>query len=199
MVSFKFLSIIAAVSALVSADAAPTTSNSPQGVKYSALFEKSIKGSVNFTTTSNGTVQVEVDLSNFPSSGGPFTYHIHEAPVPSDGNCTGTKLHLNPYHGLANATTPSMLEVGDLSGRHGKISGTSYNATYLDPYVSLNPSDKAFPGGLSITIHFASNNSRIACSNITKVENVTPKPNSGSSFAAPRVLAGVAIMGALIM
>jgi hypothetical protein len=52
-------------------------------------------------------------------------YHIHEKPVPSDGNCTGTGAHLDPYkRGEAppcDATKPETCQTGDLSGKYGNL------------------------------------------------------------------------------
>ena len=56
---------------------------------------------------------------------GPFGYHIHDQPVPESGDCAATLAHLDPYRrGQAvpcNSTEPQTCEVGDLSGKHGKI------------------------------------------------------------------------------
>jgi hypothetical protein len=50
-------------------------------------------------------------------------FHIHEYPVPSDGNCTGTGGHLDPTHrGEAppcDLRDPASCQVGDLSGKFG--------------------------------------------------------------------------------
>jgi hypothetical protein len=74
-----------------------------------------IKGSVSGTANPNGVgVSFHVTFSNLPTSGGPFrmfhfemkhmlpltclpVYHLHEAPVPSDGNCTATLGHVDPF------------------------------------------------------------------------------------------------------
>jgi hypothetical protein len=59
-------------------------------------------------------------------------YHIHVAPVPDDGNCTSTLLHLDPYiRGDAtpcDSSQPATCQVGDLSGKYGKASGTQFSA-----------------------------------------------------------------------
>lgn len=150
---------------LVLAKPAPEVADSPLGLRLQATFEKSISGSVIFTSR-DGVVDVSVDLQHLPASGGPFLYHIHEKPVPPDGNCTGTLLHFNPYNGTTNGSTDALKELGDLSGKHGEINGTSVVTSYTDPYLSLNPLSPAFFGGLSVVVHFA-NNSRLACANIT--------------------------------
>lgn len=74
-------------------------------------------------------MQVSVDLSGFAGETGPFGYHIHDQPVPADGNCTGTKAHLDPFiRGQVpdcDNQHPATCEVGDLSGKHGKIALTN--------------------------------------------------------------------------
>ena len=150
------------------APSAPVLNDSPTHLKYTADFdlENGVNGYVSFTSL-NGTVVVHVDLYNFPDSGGPFMYHVHEAPVPPDGNCYGTLGHLNPYNGSVDAPTADTKEVGDLSGKHGLLLFQRHLHTYIEPYLSLNPSNLAFDGGLSVVIHLA-NNDRIACANITE-------------------------------
>ena len=71
-------------------------------------------------------------------------YHIHEFAVPADGNCTGTGAHLDPYARTesppCDASKPATCQLGDLSGKHGKInmigatgdSGGSFQVYYTD-------------------------------------------------------------------
>jgi hypothetical protein len=60
----------------------------------------------------------------------PIVYHIHDQPVPADGNCTGTKAHLDPYiRGQkipCDPKDPASCEVGDLAGKHGNITRSPY-------------------------------------------------------------------------
>lgn len=155
-----------AIASLASADDAPVKTNSPESAKYIAKFSGNIEGSVVFSTTSNSTVQVDVEFDGLPSYGGPFAYHVHVDPVPSDGNCTATLGHLNPYDGSTNATSPAAKEVGDLSGKHGVIDDQSYQTSYIEEYISLEETDPAFVGNRSVVVHFA-NNTRLSCANIT--------------------------------
>lgn len=161
-----FLSLLAAFGlvALASAAAAPEATDSPPNVMHLATFNTSISGTVMFSST-NGSVLVDVNLANLPQTGGPFMYHIHERPVPNNGTCGDALGHFNPYNGTANARTTAEMEVGDLSGKHGPINGTSLHVTYFEPYLSLNPENSAFPGGLSVVVHYA-NSTRFACANI---------------------------------
>lgn len=187
MVSVSSMLPLAAVASVVAGAAAPVLTDSPTEYIYRATFDKGVTGSVSFSS-SNGTVMVNVNLSGLPSSGGPFLYHIHEKPVPADGNCTATLGHLNPYNGSETATTPSEMEVGDLSGKHGTIPGTSYSTSYFDQYLSLNPSNPAFLGGLSVVVHL-NNLTRIACANITRHANV--------QNSAAQMIAGISLPLAL--
>lgn len=150
----------------VFAAAAPEVRDSGRHDKYEAKFCKSVKGSVKFEGTQEGFVKVDVSLYNLPNTGGPFLYHVHQKPVPANGSCYATLEHLNPYNGSVNASRAADKEVGDLSGKHGSISGRHLQTSYIDPYLSLNKTDAAFIGNLSIVVHLA-DNTRIACANIT--------------------------------
>jgi hypothetical protein len=56
-------------------------------------------------------------------------YHIHEKPVPADGNCTGTGAHLDPYKRgevpICDAAKPESCQTGDLSGKFGNFTTTA--------------------------------------------------------------------------
>ena len=58
-------------------------------------------------------------------------YHIHQLPVPSDGNCTGTMAHLDPTQRgelhACEAAAPQTCQAGDLAGKHGNITATTWN------------------------------------------------------------------------
>jgi hypothetical protein len=116
---------------------AAVVSNNPAGATYLAVLPEkeffnpedprgNIKGSVSATSSPDGVgVVFSVSVSNFPTSGGPFSmcyttthdvlfltfllvYHIHAAPVSSDGNCTKTLAHLDPYiRGEVNTLHPT--------------------------------------------------------------------------------------------
>lgn len=184
MVAFTNVTLVLGLSALALAGAAPEVADSPSGLKYEANIDSpKVQGSVSFTSTSEGKVEVGVHLLGLPESGGPFIYHIHQLPVPSDGNCTGTLEHLNPYGGSPDKTDPAEKEVGDLSGKHGGINGTSIHQTYIDPYISLNKDDPAYFGNLSVVVHLA-DKTRIGCANITAVRDSAADNTTSSSSVA---------------
>ncbi|TKA62800.1 hypothetical protein B0A49_09659 [Cryomyces minteri] len=154
---------------------AAVTRNNPIGEVYIATLPDStitaVRGQVIATAAEDGTgVAFVVTFSGLPTSGGPFIYHVHDQPVPTSGNCTGTLAHLDPYirgeTSPCDATQLATCQVGDLSGKHGKINETTFIASYKDLYTSTVPTIGAFLGNRSIVIHYA-NKTRITCANFT--------------------------------
>lgn len=130
-----------------------------------------VRANIVFSAKSNDPVEVHVDLTGLPAEGGPFTYHIHELPVPVDGDCDAVGDHFNPFDapvGCDALPSNSFCEVGDLSGKHGFINTTCFETRYTDPYLSLNPKSQSYVGGRSVVLHFA-NNTRFACATIQNV------------------------------
>ncbi|EGW33626.1 uncharacterized protein SPAPADRAFT_60963 [Spathaspora passalidarum NRRL Y-27907] len=203
MVSTSSITVLA-LSSLALAQNAPVSTDSPQGVTYVAKFvpnsKSNISGTVQFEAAKNGSVLVNVDVQGLPSQGGPFPYHIHEKPVPSDGNCTGTLGHLNPFNGTTTSTVAAGKEAGDLAGKHGNITTSPFQTEFVDNYISLNPDNAAYIGGLSVVIH-ASDNSRLTCANITKEDakksNETETSAVTSANAAGNLVANGFVAGAL--
>lgn len=161
----------------------------PSGKEYLADFNGTkLKGGLIFSAAAgNNGVKVEVKLYGFPPEGGPFSYHVHDQPVPADGNCTGTKAHLDPFiRGQkvpCDPKRPESCEVGDLAGKHGKIpadNNGTYITTYNDLYITLNQGQGSFIGNRSIVIH-TNDTKRYACANITEYTQVE-KQNSGNSY-----------------
>ncbi|KAK2610849.1 hypothetical protein N8I77_004244 [Diaporthe amygdali] len=198
------MSIATAVLAAVSVSAQDTgklgdaavVTNNPAGAVYKATlpdtaFTKSaypnggnVKGAVYALSSPDGTgVIFKVNFSGLPSEGGPFIYHLHDQPVPADGNCTATLAHLDPYQRgettPCDSSAPQTCQVGDLSGKHGNITGTSIDATYTDNFASLEQGIGAFFGNRSIVVHFG-NKTRITCANFTAVEAGNTCSGSGS-------------------
>jgi len=137
---------------------ASVVTTNPVGVTYTAILpdspKSSIRGYVAGTSNANGTgVNFNINIYGLPDpSLGPFSkftftlptlslrfihlltqhpvYHIHDAPVPSDGNCTGTLAHLDPTQRgerpPCDPTTPEECQVGDLAGKHGNITTSPF-------------------------------------------------------------------------
>ncbi|KAL1850399.1 hypothetical protein VTK73DRAFT_9691 [Phialemonium thermophilum] len=165
------LSVGLLATAQQSTDAVAVTDN--LAAEYAAKIDAgSIQGWANATSAAGQAVRFTVDVSGLPTKNAPFTYHIHEFPVPPDGNCTGTGAHLDPFGRTqsppCNVTAPQTCQVGDLSGKHGAINATSAHYNFTDSYVSTNPSNVAFFGNLSFVIH-DSTTARLACANFTQV------------------------------
>ena len=73
-------------------------------------------------------------------------YHIHEKPVPADGNCTGTGAHLDPYKRgetpPCDASKPETCQTGDLSGKHGNLTTSpAESKAYVFPFLLLSLSN----------------------------------------------------------
>ncbi|PTB56326.1 hypothetical protein M431DRAFT_80837 [Trichoderma harzianum CBS 226.95] len=178
---FAILSL--AVSSCVAEKDAPVVTGNPQSVEYKATLPKkpffagadlagNVKGSVSAVAAPGGKgVRFRVQFENFPKSGGPFMYHIHEEPA-TNGNCTSTLAHLDPYHRgetpACDASKPETCQVGDLSGKYGKIISDPFVAEYFDLYTSLSPDNPAFFGNRSIVVHYA-NKTRLTCANFAKL------------------------------
>ncbi|KAJ4418266.1 Cell surface superoxide dismutase [Cu-Zn] 4 [Gnomoniopsis sp. IMI 355080] len=165
---------------------ATVVKNNPEGVVFRAVFPKNqftptpsgaIKGVVLAMTNQGGTgVSYNIKMTNLPSDGGPFVYHVHEEPVPKDGNCTDTEAHLDPFErGEVPACDPDLpqtCQVGDLAGKHGAIvttsSDTTYQTSYTDDFTATGKG-QSFIGNLSVVVHFA-NLTRITCANFMQVD-----------------------------
>ncbi|KAF8471201.1 superoxide dismutase [Kalaharituber pfeilii] len=167
---------------------AKVNTEDPSGPAYWADFSGTkLSGGLKFYPTKEG-VRVEVAMRGFPTEGGPFTYHVHDQPVPSDGNCTGTKAHLDPFiRGQkvpCDPKRPQSCEVGDLAGKHGKIpadiANGTYTTSYIDKYITLEEGPGAFIGNRSIVVHLA-DGKRYACANVTDLEGPSGQ-NAGPRF-----------------
>jgi hypothetical protein len=114
-------------------------------------------------------------------------YHIHVNQVPEDGDCAETLGHLDPYNrGITppcDAEAPETCQLGDLSGKHGEISGgpeSPFQDSYTDDYLSTRTGEAAFFGNLSVVVHSA-NDTRLSCGNFYLVSGATPTPSAAAS------------------
>ena len=177
---------------------------------FNPLVGDAVQGTIVAVGTAEG-VQFTVNLTNLPSQAayGPFPWHIHTMPVPSDGNCTATMGHLDPQDGgelyMCNTAAPQNCQVGDLAGKHGgKITTEgNFSTSFVDSFLSTVEGSPAFFGGLAFVLH-TGNTTRITCANFeakagsgngTAGGNATATSTSVSpefTGAAAKVAAGVA-------
>ncbi|KAJ1961017.1 hypothetical protein IWQ62_004013 [Dispira parvispora] len=107
-----------------------------------------------------------------------YTYHIHEFPVGENNNCTATGGHYDPLkvnvqkdtYKCDPAQPTTTCEVGDLSGKHGKLVPKSDKpiaaGEYTDADVHLTGDNSI--AGRSVVVHNAAGD-RIGCGNIVQV------------------------------
>lgn len=186
--TISLFAMAAAVSAQSSTvTPAPVITDSPAGAAYVGVLPKKannpLSGSISAVSAGDGKgVRFAISFAGLPAEGGPFMYHIHAKPVPSDGNCTGTAAHLDPYlRGevpICDASKPETCQTGDLSGKFGNMTARSWSQEYVDPYSSLNKLDPSYFGNLSFVVHL-SNKTRIGCANFTDMS-----PGSGYPIAS---------------
>ncbi|KAL8781936.1 MAG: hypothetical protein Q9203_004091 [Teloschistes exilis] len=179
-------------------DAAIVTTN-PAGTTYTATLPNSttsdIRGFVAGTSNANGTgVVFNINLSGFPDASlGPFLYHVHDQPVPSNGNCTATLAHQDPYirgeMPPCDPTQPETCQTGDLAGKHGNITTSPFQTTFLDLYLSTVQGPASFFGNRSIVIH-SSNTTRLTCANFTLTSGNGSVGRNGTSSGGNGTVAG---------
>ncbi|KAI1503654.1 superoxide dismutase [Biscogniauxia marginata] len=179
---------------------ATVTTNNPVGKSVRATLPEepffktgsingNVKGYVSAKSGANGVgVDYEVSFSNLPTEGGPFTYHLHVDPVPEDGNCTSTLAHLDPFvrgeDPACDSASPETCQVGDLSGKYGKITSDPFTATFHDDYSSLSEGLGSYFANRSFVIHFA-NKTRISCANFAVLGSNNTYPVTPTGGASP--------------
>ncbi len=116
-------------------------------------------------------------------------YHIHQYPISPSGNCTTAGGHLSPFGRTdqppCDDIHPETCQPGDLSGKHGTISQlaqatagdgssdnnvasvSSFQARYLELYVSTDSTNVEYFGNRSVVVH-SSNGTRLNCANFTQ-------------------------------
>lgn len=148
---------------------APVAASAVAGFPFSGNL--STAGMVQFTANQAGGVNVDLDLTKLPKTGGDFTYQIHEQPVAWNSNhCDGAGPLFDPFNrGAVNCDSlgnDELCAVGDLSGKHGKFHSTCYQTTFADPYVSLDPQSPAYIVGRSLVVFH--NGKPLACATIAE-------------------------------
>lgn len=135
--------------------------NQPEGAAYVAMLpnrpDTTIRGNITAVTSPDGKgVVFSLDMTGLPLEGGPFrksspmshrvatnsraAYHIHDQPVPPDGNCLGTLAHLDPYGRgempPCDIDNPQTCQVGDLAGKHGMMMAPTFQDRYVYPSIT---------------------------------------------------------------
>ena len=103
--------------------------------------------------------------------------HIHDRPVPADGNCTETGIHFDrksrSNHGSFNST---VRHLGDLGNTHMRDFAIVFNTPFQEIVSNLNllsvvmheKEDDLGMGGTKESLETGSAGGRVACSNINK-------------------------------
>ncbi|EUC29604.1 hypothetical protein COCCADRAFT_106100 [Bipolaris zeicola 26-R-13] len=155
-------------------------------VQYNPYVNTNVTGTIDAAGDPQG-VRFTVNLTNLPDQEqfGPFAWHIHALPVPSDGNCTATLGHLDPTNRgelyMCDASLPETCQVGDLAGKHGgKITSEgSFEVQFVDPYLSVEQGSEGYFGGLAFVLH-TGNTTRITCANFEVVQGGNATGGVGS-------------------
>lgn len=114
--------------------------------------------------------------------------------IDTDGNCSSAGAHLDPYDAgdttPCDFTQPQTCQVGDLSGKHGKINSSEpFTANYKDLYASTLDSSPAYIGHFRSLVIHAANGTRIACANLTQSCQGSFNSNHGynlTHYSCPR-------------
>ncbi|KAI0206289.1 superoxide dismutase [Astrocystis sublimbata] len=154
-------------------------------------LDGNVKGDVKAATGANGLgVDFEVTFSNLPKEGGPFIYHLHVDPVDAEGNCTNTLAHLDPFirgeDVPCDSSRPASCQVGDLSGKHGKITSDPFTAKFHDDFPAMSEGPGSYFLNRSLVVHFA-NKTRITCANFVVLNCPTNGTTTGGSCSPSAV------------
>ncbi|GAB1196408.1 superoxide dismutase [Aspergillus pseudonomiae] len=166
-------------SSAIALDAPVIKDNQPQTV-YEAVFQDKDNSTVRGKYTAYGAddgigIHFRVTLTGVPKDTF-LNYHIHDKPVPEDGNCYSTGGHLDPYlrgdQPPCNTTVPETCQVGDISGKHGPVwtADGDFDVLYRDFFLSNVKDTVAFFGNRSVVIHLP-DNKRINCGNFHLVSD----------------------------
>eukprot|EP00158_Paraphelidium_tribonemae_P005474 Partr_v1_DN27362_c0_g1_i2_m46654 putative superoxide dismutase len=138
---------------------------------YTALVNGTVFLNVTFYENSSGQVVVERQGSKFTTAGFVYNWHIHVNRI--TGACSTAGAHYSPYGVVLGTPVTKPVagryltyEVGDLSGKFGKISaGYIAPTTYIDSSLRLQSSLVNIVAGRSVVIH-SNSGGRVACANI---------------------------------
>ncbi|CAG8492461.1 13361_t:CDS:2, partial [Ambispora gerdemannii] len=150
------------VNTIKGSEFSPEFNSSRSVVAFFEGHQNNVRGSITFSGLSKVdntrvNVLIESGLTNKYMS---YAYHIHERPVPPDGNCDGTLGHLSP-NGVpdsfqCNPANPAACQEGDLSGKHGKAPGVlsgKFSQEYYDEFLKWEESNSTI-FGRSVVFHF---------------------------------------------
>ncbi|KXN65761.1 Cu,Zn superoxide dismutase-like protein, partial [Conidiobolus coronatus NRRL 28638] len=119
--------------------------------------------------------EIELSFQNIPEIEGqcPYSWHIHEKPVDDSGDCGSTGGHFDPagFNPGGNSADYKCdpdnkydtCEVGDLSGKYGKVHPGQLAYKFSDEDVLLNGENGII--GRSVVMHLG-DKTRIVCANI---------------------------------
>ncbi|KAK4177752.1 superoxide dismutase [Triangularia setosa] len=159
-------------------DARPVRNNPVIGEVWIAEFDsETVKGTFKAVAATIG-INYTIDITGLPEENGPYNYHIHVRAVPENGTCADTGLHLDSYvrgqEPPCEASLPATCEVGDLSGKYGKVAGGRIHKEFHDPYTATNIIQLGYIGNRAIVFHDKSS-ARVACASIKKAP-IAPAP-----------------------
>ncbi|KAL3424828.1 superoxide dismutase [Phlyctema vagabunda] len=131
----------------------------------------------------------------YPRSSSPRGWQLHQHLGPSRSVRMRVTSHdllltmLSFIRGEAtpcDASLPETCQVGDLSGKFGKITSDPFTASYVDDFASTKEGLGSFFGNRSFVVHFA-NKTRITCGNfaILGAETGGSQPNATTGYASP--------------
>jgi Cu/Zn superoxide dismutase len=158
--------------------------------KYRTVEARFTNGGVGGTITfqqaySTANTTVKVDLVNVENN--PNKWHVHKFPQATKDDCGPDSVggHYNPLNVPlpypSGSCVDGTCEVGDLSGKHGKITSATFKESYDDASLPLFGKNSVV--GRSIVIH-ASDGARMACADIAYPSSA-PTRIVVTTFVAP--------------
>jgi hypothetical protein len=122
-------------------------------------------------------------------------YHLHVNPVDAAGNCTNTLAHLDPFirgeDPACTSTKPATCQVGDLSGKYGKITSDPFHVKFHDDFTSMSQGPGSYFLNRSLVVHFA-NKTRITCANFATLDSpANATTTAGGQSASPMTTSSI--------